>query len=57
MNRYWELDAFRGFWVLCMIVFHAFFIMVFFSIADIDLFDLKPVLYHIFSDVKKLFQK
>lgn len=37
MKRYWELDAFRGFAVICMAVFHAFFVTVFFGLADIDL--------------------
>ena len=37
MKRYWEIDVFRGFAILCMVVFHSFFIVVFFGIVSIDL--------------------
>ena len=37
LKRYWELDAFRGIVIVCMIIFHTFFVMVFFEIVWIDL--------------------
>ncbi len=37
IKRYWEIDAFRGFVIMCMIIFHTFFVMVFFDIVWIDL--------------------
>ncbi|MBN1523971.1 MAG: DUF1624 domain-containing protein [Spirochaetales bacterium] len=37
MNRYWEVDAFRGLAIVSMIIFHVFYLVVFFAIAKIDL--------------------